>query len=143
MATFHTSIPPRQREYIAIDHPIVFRYFVQQQLVAVASHFLFDEDHIAAPGVVMHPDFRRGDFGKAMSSAAVQSAVDREWIVEWSPTATNLSSLGIAHGLGFSEYAAEPELLITADRRGVNHRSKARSRRAVARLISGVGHRMA
>ena len=115
MAAFHTALPPHQRRHVAIDHPLVFGYVIQQQLVAVASHLLFDEDHIAAAGVVTHPEFRRRGFGKAVSSAVVQWAVDREWIVEWGTNATNLGSLSIAHRLGFSEYATETELQITAD----------------------------
>jgi GNAT superfamily N-acetyltransferase len=115
MATFHAALPPHQRRHVAMDHPIVFGYVVQQQLVAAASHFLFAEDHIAAAGVVTHPEFRRRGFGKTVSSAVVQWAVDREWIVELGTNATNLGSLGIAHGLGFREYATETELRIIAD----------------------------
>lgn len=80
----------------------------------MASHFLFEEDHIAAAGVLTHPDFRRRGWGTAVASAVVQWAVDRGWIVEWSTIATNLGSLGIANGLGFSAYATETELRITA-----------------------------
>jgi GNAT superfamily N-acetyltransferase len=114
MVGLQAVLPPPQRWYVEIDHPIVFGYVVEQRLVAVASHFLFEADHIAAAGVLTHPDFRRRGWGKVVSSAVVQWAIDRQWIVEWSTTATNLGSLGIANGLGFSEYATETELRITA-----------------------------
>jgi predicted GNAT family acetyltransferase len=114
MDALHAAIPPHQRWYVEIDHPIVFGYVVAQRLVAVASHFLFKEDHIAAAGVFTHPDFRRRGWGTAVASAVVQWALDREWIVEWSTTTTNLGSLRIANSLGFSEYATETELRITA-----------------------------
>lgn len=114
MDDLHAAIPSHQRWYVEIDHPIVFGQVVGQRLVAVASHFLFEEDHIAAAGVLTHPDFRRRGYGKAVTSAVVQWALDREWIVEWSTTSTNLGSLGIANGLGFCEYATEMEFRITA-----------------------------
>lgn len=114
MDDLHAAIAPHQRWFVEIDHPIVFGSIVKQQLAAVASHFLFEEDRIAAPGVLTHPDFRRRGWGKAVSSTVVQWALEREWIVEWSTTHTNLGSRGIADGLGFREYATETELRIVA-----------------------------
>ncbi len=110
----HAAIPTHQQWYVEIDHPIVFGCVVKQELVSVASHFLFEEDRIAAAGVLTHPDFRRQGWGKAVVSAVLQWALDREWIVEWSTTGTNLGSLGIANSLGFREYAMVTELRITA-----------------------------
>jgi RimJ/RimL family protein N-acetyltransferase len=108
----HAAIDLRQRWYVELDHPIVLGLFSDDRLVAVASHFLFEDFGIAAPGVLTHPDYRRRGYGTAVVSAAVAWALERELIIEWSTNESNLGSLAIAHRLGFQPFALETEFRI-------------------------------
>lgn len=108
----HAAIEPRQRWYVELDHPIVFGLYRDDRLMAVASHFLFEDFGIAAPGVLTHPDYRRRGYGTAVVSAAVAWALERGLIVEWSTDESNFGSLAIAHRLGFQLFALETEFRI-------------------------------
>ena len=108
----HGAIDPQQRWYVEIDHPVVFGLFSDDRLVSAASHFLFQDFHVAAAGVLTHPEYRRRGFGTAVVSAAVAWALERRFAVEWSTSESNLGSLGIARRLGFEPYASETEIRI-------------------------------
>ena len=110
---FHQAIDERMRWFVEIDHPVVFGIFDDKKLVAVASQILFEDEHIAAAGVLTHPAQRQRGYGVAVVSAAVTWALARDWIVEWSTWAGNLGSLGIARALGFRHYSNETEFRLT------------------------------
>lgn len=113
MDELHAHVEPNRAWYVEIDHPIVWGRFMDGKLVAAASHFLFDEYRMAAPGVLTHQDHRRRGHGKAVVSAAVQWALERDWIVEWCTNERNFGSMGIATGLGFTRFADEAEFRVT------------------------------
>lgn len=113
LAELHAHVEENRRWYVEIDHPIVFGRFVDETLVAAASHFLFDDFRVAAPGVMTRRDRRQDGHGTAVVSAAVQWALERDWIVEWCTNERNLGSMGIARRLGFSRFADECEFRVT------------------------------
>lgn len=115
MEELHAHVEENRRWYVETDHPIVFGRFVDGTLVAVASHFLFDDYRIAAPGVLTHADWRQQGHGTAVVSATVQWALERDWIVEWCTNERNFGSMGIARRLGFSRFADELEFRVTDD----------------------------
>jgi len=112
MASLHAGVEENRRWYVELDHPVVFGCFDEGELVAAASHFLFEEYHVAAPGVMTHRAYRQRGFGAAVVSAAVIWALERNWIVEWCTNERNLCSMGIAKRLGFSRFATETEIRV-------------------------------
>ena len=110
---FHQSIDEWMRWFVEIDHPIVFGLFVEGKLASVASHFLFEEERVAAAGVLTHPEYRQRGCGAAVVSAAVAWALARDWIVEWSTWTENAGSWGLARTLGFRRFSTEMEFRLS------------------------------
>jgi GNAT superfamily N-acetyltransferase len=112
LGQLRSLLSPREAEYVGSNQAVVFGAYVGETLVAAASHYVFEEDGVASAGVITHPDYRRQGSGKAVTAAAAQWALDRGWIVEWSTTAQNRGSLGIAAALGFRQYCVETEFVM-------------------------------
>ena len=112
MDGLYAGIDEGMRWFVELDHPVVFGYVLDGELVAAASHFLFADHQIAATGVVVHRDFRRRGLALAISSAAAAWAIERGWMVEWSTWLGNLASMALAARLGFVQYALEQEFVI-------------------------------
>jgi GNAT superfamily N-acetyltransferase len=109
LAELHAHVDPRMTWYVEIDHPAVFGRFDGGSLVAVASHFLFEEFGIAATGVLTHSEHRRRGHGTAVVSAAVAWALERGLVCEWITNETNVASLALARRLGFELHEIETE----------------------------------
>jgi len=105
-------LSPREAEYVGSNQAVVFGVYVGETLAAAASHYVFEEDGVVSAGVVTHPAYRRQGFGKAVTAAAAQWALERGWVVEWSTTAQNRGSLGIAAALGFRQYCVDTEFVM-------------------------------
>ena len=114
MDNLHSAIDPKQRWFVDLHHPFVVGCFVDEQLVAVASHFLFDDHRIAEAGVLTHPTCRRRGYGKAVVSAAVRWGLDRDWVIKWSTCDSNMASVRLTESLGFVRFAQETDLRISA-----------------------------
>jgi RimJ/RimL family protein N-acetyltransferase len=109
MDALHARIPAGMRWFVELDHPIVFGCFVLGELAAVASHFLFEGQGIAAGGVLTDPAYRGQGFGKAVVSAAMAWALTDGYICEWSTWEANVASYRLAKALGFEDYLREEE----------------------------------
>jgi len=115
LAELHAAIPQNMRWFVGIDHPIIFGCFTDDgTLAAVASHFLFEAERIAAGGVLTHPDYRRHGYGRAATSAIMAWAIEREWVCEWSTWAGNNGSYNIATSLGFTHFLTETDYVVSA-----------------------------
>lgn len=115
VAAFHEHIDEKIRWFVEIDHPVVYGYQLDTQLVGISSHFLFDHDHfkIAAGGALVRPDYRKRNIGKAVVSAACQWAIDRDYIVEWSSWDKNRASIALAKSLGFQQFSTDYEFIVS------------------------------
>lgn len=97
------SLQEQQAGEVSIDHPAIFGAFVGDQIVAAAS--LIDQDaHISDVGVLVHRDFRRRGFGRAVVSATSQWGLEHNRIVQYWRLCSNTGSARIADSLGFTEY---------------------------------------
>lgn len=97
------SLEEQQAGEVNIDHPAIFGAFADDQLVASAS--LIDQGaQISDVGVLVHRDFRRKGFGRAVVSAVSQWGLENDRIVQYWRLCSNSGSARIADALGFTEY---------------------------------------
>jgi RimJ/RimL family protein N-acetyltransferase len=113
MEALHARIPAGMRWFVELDHPVVFGCFVEGELAAVASHFLFEEQGIAAGGVLTVPAYRGQGLGKAVVSATMAWALAEGYICEWSTWEANTASYRLAKALGFEDYLREEEYRVS------------------------------
>ena len=115
VAELHQTIEENMRWFVEIDHPIVYGYIINQKLVGIASHFLFEspEFKVAAGGALVHPEYRQRNIGKAVVSAICQWALERDYIVEWSSWSQNIASIALAKSLGFKQFLSEHEFIVS------------------------------
>jgi RimJ/RimL family protein N-acetyltransferase len=97
------SLAEQQAGEINIDHPAIFGAYVDNQLVAAAS-FIDQGQGIADVGVLVHRDFRRQGYGRAVVSGLSQWGLDHGRIVQYWRFCSNAGSARIADSLGFAEY---------------------------------------
>lgn len=109
MDALHARIPAGMRWFVELGHPVVFGCFVAGELAAVASHFLFEEQGVAAGGVLTDPAYRGQGLGKAVVSAAMAWALTNGYVCEWSTWEANVASYRLAKALGFEDYLREVE----------------------------------
>jgi len=115
VASLHETVEEKMRWFSEIDHPIVYGYMLDQKIVGIASHFLFEssEFKVAAGGVLVNPEYRRRNIGKAVVSAICEWALKRDYIVEWSSWDENIASINLAKSLGFKQFLSEYEFLVS------------------------------
>lgn len=112
MDDLHNNIEENMCWFVELNHPIVYGCFENNTLVAAASHFLFEEERIAAGGVLTHPNYRGKGYGKAVSSTIMQWALEHNWICEWSSWAGNPASIALSKALGFKQFSTDTEYQI-------------------------------
>lgn len=115
VASLHETVEEKMRWFVEIEHPIVYGYMLDQKIVGIASNFLFEssEFKVAAGGVLVNPEYRRRNIGKAVVSAICEWALQRDYIVEWSSWDENLASIALAKSLGFQQFLLEDEFLVS------------------------------
>lgn len=113
--TLHHDIEEEMRWFVEIDHPVVYGYKLDDILIGVSSHFLFEDPDfkIAAAGALVHPGYRKRKVGKALVSALCQWAIDQNYIVEWSSWDGNHASIALARSLGFRQFSSDYEFTVT------------------------------
>ena len=95
------SADERNEGAVSIEDPLCTGLWDGESLVAAASVLLDDDSPIADVGVIVHPAYRGRSLGKLVVSAVcAQGMPDR--VLQYCAGSTNLGSLGIARGLGFS-----------------------------------------
>ena len=114
VASLHQTVEEKMRWFSEIDHPVVYGYMLDQKVVGIASHFLFEssEFKIAAGGVLVNPEYRRRNIGKAVVSKICEWALKRDYIVEWSSWDENIASIALAKSLGFKQFLSEYEFSV-------------------------------
>lgn len=114
VASLHETVEEKMRWFSEIDHPIIYGYMLDQKIVGIASHFLFEssEFKVAAGGVLVNPEYRRRNIGKAVVSKICEWALERNYIVEWSSWDENIASIALAKSLGFKQFLSEYEFLV-------------------------------
>lgn len=115
VANLHQTLDEKMRWFVEIEHPIVYGYILDQKLVGIASHFLFESPtfKVAAGGVLVNPKYRRINIGKAVVSAICEWALKRDYIIEWSSWDENIASIALAKSLGFKKFLSEYEFLVS------------------------------
>ncbi|BAY84235.1 hypothetical protein NIES267_37310 [Calothrix parasitica NIES-267] len=115
VASLHETVEEKMRWFSEIDHPIVYGYMLDQKIVGIASHFLFEssEFKVAAGGVLVNPEYRRRNIGKAVVSKICEWALERDYIVEWSSWDENTASIALAKSLGFKQFLSEYEFSVS------------------------------
>ncbi|MEM1395134.1 MAG: GNAT family N-acetyltransferase [Cyanobacteria bacterium P01_H01_bin.150] len=115
VASLHETIEEKMRWFSEIDHPVVYGYMLDQKNVGIASNFLFEspEFKVAAGGVLVNPEYRRRNIGKAVVSKICEWALERDYIVEWSSWDENIASIALAKSLGFKQFLSEYEFLVS------------------------------
>ena len=106
------TLEEQQAGEVNIDHPAVFGAYCDGRLVAAAS-FIDQGDSIADVGVLVHCDFRRQGFGRAVVSALVGWGLENGRIVQYWRLCSNAGSARIADSLGFAEYARYQNLFLS------------------------------
>ncbi len=106
LTTMHRGclLEEQQAGEVNIDHPAIFGAYVENQLVAAAS-FIDQGQGIWDVGVLVHRDFRKQGFGRAVVSALCEWGLDHGKIVQYWRKCSNTGSVNIASSLGFTEYA--------------------------------------
>ncbi|MEO1378619.1 MAG: GNAT family N-acetyltransferase [Cyanobacteria bacterium J06635_10] len=114
VANLHQTIEEKMRWFVEIEHPIIYGYMLDQKIVGIASHFLFElpDFKVVAPGVLVNPEYRRRNIGKAVVSAICEWALKRDYIIEWSSWDENLASIALAKSIGFQLFLLEDEFLV-------------------------------
>lgn len=97
------SLAEQQAGEVSIDHPAIFGAYVDGRLAAAAS-FIDQGLDIADVGVLVHRDFRRQGYGRAVVSALAQWGLDHQRIVQYWRFCSNTGSARLADSLGFAEY---------------------------------------
>ena len=115
VASLHETVEEKMRWFSEIDHPVVYGYILDRKLVGIASHFLFESSDfkVAAGGVLVNPEYRRRNIGKAVVSAICEWALKRDYIIEWTSWDENLASIALAKSLGFQQFLSEYEFLVS------------------------------
>ena len=115
VANLHQTVEEKMRWFVEIEHPIIYGYILDQKIVGIASHFLFESPNfkVAAGGVIVNPKYRRKNIGKAVVSAICEWALKRDYIVEWSSWDENVASIALAKSLGFKKLLSEYEFLVS------------------------------
>ncbi|MEM9924559.1 MAG: GNAT family N-acetyltransferase [Cyanobacteria bacterium P01_D01_bin.50] len=114
VGSLHETVEEKMRWFSEIEHPVVYGYILDQKIVGIASHFLFESPDfkVAAGGVIVNPEYRRRNIGKAVVSAICEWALKRDYIIEWSSWNENLASIALAKSLGFQLFLLEDEFLV-------------------------------
>jgi ribosomal protein S18 acetylase RimI-like enzyme len=86
------------------ERPEAFGYFDGALLVA-ASHNVPRAPDAADHGVITHPGYRGRGCGKAVVSASVQYALERDRLILYQTLVANTAAVGIALAIGMREYA--------------------------------------
>jgi RimJ/RimL family protein N-acetyltransferase len=97
------TLAEQQAGEVNIEHPAIFGAYAQDQLVAAAS-FIDQGQTIADVGVLVHRDFRKQGYGRAVVSALCQWGLANGRIVQYWRLDSNLGSVHIADALGFEAY---------------------------------------
>ncbi|AFY54561.1 putative acyltransferase [Rivularia sp. PCC 7116] len=115
VASLHETVEEKMRWFSEIDHPVVYGYMLDQKIVGIASHFLFEssEFKVAAGGVLVNPEYRRRNIGKAVVSKICEWALQRDYIIEWSSWDKNIASIALAKSLGFKQFLSEYEFSVS------------------------------
>ena len=115
VASLHETVEEKMRWFSEIDQPVVYGYILDRKLVGIASHFLFESPDfkVAAGGVLVNPEYRRRNIGKAVVSAICEWALKRDYIIEWTSWDENLASIALAKSLGFQQFLSEYEFLVS------------------------------
>jgi RimJ/RimL family protein N-acetyltransferase len=113
--SLHETVEEKMRWFSEIDHAVVYGYMLDKKIVGIASHFLFEssEFKVAAGGVLVNPEYRRRNIGKAVVSAICEWALQRDYIVEWSSWDENIASIALAKSLGFKQFLSEYEFSVS------------------------------
>lgn len=88
---------------VSLEDSLVFGCFHKNKLIGVASYW-FLTDHLADIGVIIHPDYRKKDIGKALVSRLSQWGVNHGKINMYRHDRKNQRSRRLALSLGFEEY---------------------------------------
>ena len=114
VASLHETIEEKMHWFSEIEHPVIYGYMLDQKIIGIASHFLFEssEFKVAAGGVLVNPEYRRRNIGKAVVSAICEWALQRDYIVEWSSWDENIASINLAKSLGFKHFLSEYEFVV-------------------------------
>ncbi|MGB6296734.1 MAG: GNAT family N-acetyltransferase [Rivularia sp. (in: cyanobacteria)] len=115
VASLHETVEEKMRWFSEIEHPVVYGYILDQKIVGIASHFLFESPDfkVAAGGVLVNPEYRRRNIGKAVVSKICEWALQRDYIVEWSSWDKNVASIALAESLGFKQFSSEYEFSVS------------------------------
>jgi len=115
VASLHETVEEKMRWFSEIDHPVVYGYILDEKLVGIASHFLFESPDfkVAAGGVLVNPEYRRRNIGKAVVSKICEWALQLNYIVEWSSWDKNIASIALAKSLGFKQFLSEYEFSVS------------------------------
>lgn len=105
LTAMHRGCDPKEQQAgeVNIDHPAIFGAFADGRLVAAAS--LIDQgESLSDVGVLVHRDFRRQGYGRAVVSALSKWGLENGRIVQYWRLCSNTGSARIADSLGFTEY---------------------------------------
>ena len=100
---------------LVIDREPTFGIFVGDELVA-ASGYVHMGRTLAYIGVVTHPQHRGKGNAKAVASASMVYAFDRDLVPMWRTVASNEAAVAVARSLGFQPYAFTIDVQLTEDR---------------------------
>lgn len=113
---FLAGCDPLQWEHsnLSLDDSEVFGYFEGAALVAACKNMLRAPD-AADHGVLTHPAYRGRGHGKAVVSASIQYALDRNRLILYQTLVANTPAVGIARALGLEEYARHVAVRLRAE----------------------------
>ncbi len=98
------SLEEQKAGEVSIDHLAIFGAYAEGRIVAAAS-FIDQGAGISDVGVLVHRDFRRQGYGRAVVSALAAWGLEQGRIVQYWRLCKNTGSARIADSLGFAEYA--------------------------------------
>ncbi len=105
------TLQEQQAGEVNIDHPAIFGAYAGEGLVAAAS-FIDQGEDIADVGVLVHCDYRRQGYGRAVVSALARWGLDNGRIVQYWRLCSNTGSVRLADALGFQEYGRYQNLTL-------------------------------